>query len=137
MYRKEKRASLTEEKCSDLYEKATKTVHRKYNTISLSLTDESKLDDTYNLEMLVRKTRQWHTSYDMHDVFTIVILKEDDDEKKTVIEVKNLYEDYANITEEEVAASNQWYRTQASVKTYVENLRLTYMFLQNNVEDAL
>jgi hypothetical protein len=78
LHKKEDRQSLTkEEKLAALYEKATKTVHQKYDLIPLTLSNEDKLNDTYNLEMLVRKTRQAHTDSVMHDVFTIVIPDKD------------------------------------------------------------
>ena len=74
LHRKEDRAQLSKEKLADLYEKATQTSHECYDLINLQLDDNDKLEDTYNLEMLVRKTRARHIKFDLHNVFTIVLL---------------------------------------------------------------
>jgi hypothetical protein len=103
-----------------------------------TLSDKDKLDDTYNVEMLVRKTRQAHTDFDMHAVFTAVIPDRDDPTgMKITSTTKDLYKDFARISIEEVANSNAWYRQWPKSETYAENLKLTYNFFQNNVEDDL
>jgi hypothetical protein len=38
----------------------------------LSLEDADKLDDTYNLDVLIKHTRRSHITYDLHNVFLIV-----------------------------------------------------------------
>ena len=84
-------------------------------------------------QMLVRKTRQAHTDYDMHDVFTVVIPDGDDPTgMKLSSTSKDLYKDFASITIEEVATSNMWYRRWPLQSTYAENLKLTYNFFKNN-----
>jgi hypothetical protein len=39
--------------------------HKKYNILPLSLKDEDKLNDMYNLEVLVQKTKREYFKYDM------------------------------------------------------------------------
>jgi hypothetical protein len=100
--------------------------------------DKDKLDDTYNLEMLVRKTRQAHTNFDMHDIFTIVIPDRDDSTgMRLTSTTKDIYKDIASITIEEVTISYVWYRQWPKQETYAENLKLTYNFFQNNFKDDL
>jgi hypothetical protein len=108
LYKKEDQASLNDEKRAILYEKATKTRHnRKFDVISLTLTDADKLDETYNLEILIKKTETAHVTFDMHGVFNIVYPSPVDD--GTFSTTKNLYTEYSDITVEEVATSNHWY----------------------------
>jgi hypothetical protein len=120
IHKKEDRQSLTKEKLAELYEKSTKTIHRKYDLIPLALSDKDKLDDTYNLEMLVRKTRQAHTDFDMHEVFTIVIPdRVDSIGMRLTSTTKDLYKDFSSITIEEVAISNAWCRQWPKQETYM------------------
>jgi hypothetical protein len=134
LYHKEDCAQLIEEKKVEFFDKITKQAHRQFDLVPLTLTNKSKLDDTYNLDMLVRKTRQVHTMYDMHDVFRIFML---DTDGVTVIGEKNLYTEYATITMQQVAKSNKWYCTWPVDTTFAENLKLTYRSLQNNTSNQL
>jgi hypothetical protein len=112
LHKKEDCQSLImKEELAELYEKFTKTVHRKYGLIPLTLSNENKLNGTYNLEMLIRKTRQAHTDFDMHDVlFTIVIPDRDDSTgMRQTSTTKDLYKNFPSISIEEVAISNVWY----------------------------
>jgi hypothetical protein len=54
LHKKEGRQSLSKESLAGLYEKATKTVHCKYDLIPLTLSDKDKLNDTYNLQIQAR-----------------------------------------------------------------------------------
>ena len=133
LYKKGDRAALSTDERQILFKSATATVHKKYDVIPLSLDDEDKLDDTYNLEVLVQRTKREHFKYDMHDVFTVVIPNADG----TVKETKDLYSDYSNITIEQVARSNRWYREWMVAAFFEQNLQLTYEFFQNNVSEDL
>jgi hypothetical protein len=106
LYKKGDRDGLSTDERQILFKSVTATVHKKYEVMPMSLNDEDKLDDPYNLEVLVQRTKQERFKYDMHDVFTIVIPNADG----TVQETKDLYSDYGNIMIEQVARSNQWYR---------------------------
>jgi hypothetical protein len=121
-------------KLSDLYEKACRQHHTKYELMSLSLSDEEKLDDTYNLELLIRKTREAHMTYDMHDVFTIVIL----DSSGMPSGSKDLYSEYSEISIQQVADSNKWYKEWTDETEFAsDNLNVTYNFMKHNVSDSL
>ena len=77
-----------------------------------------------------------HLKYDMHDVFTIV-KPSLDPSKYTFVD---LYEDYAQVTEAEVAASNECYATMTKDPEntwFLQNLKLTHKHLSNNAEDVL
>jgi hypothetical protein len=133
LYRKTDREALSTDERQLLFKSATQTVHKKYDVMPLSLDDEDKLDDTYNLEVLVQRTKREHFKYDMNDVFTIVIPNADG----SVKEEKDLYSDYSNITIEQVARSNLWYRQWMVASFFEQNLQLTYEFFQNNVSEDL
>jgi hypothetical protein len=135
LYPKSLRDGLkTQNKLSDLYEKACKQHHTKYELMSLSLSDEEKLDDTYNLELLIRKTREAHMTYDIHDVFTIVLL----DSSGMPFGSKDLYSEYSEITIQQVADSNKWYKQWTEDDEFAgDNLNVTYNFMKNNVSDNL
>jgi hypothetical protein len=105
LYKKGDRDGLSTDERQILFKSATATVHKTYEVMPLLLDDNDKLDNTYNLEVLVQRTKREHFKYDMHGVFTIVIPNTDG----TVQEIKDLYLDYSNITIEQVARSNRWY----------------------------
>ena len=137
LYRKEERNKLTEDKLADLYDKATKTKHKKFDFINLTLNDEDKLDDTYNLDMIIRKMRSSHYAYDMHNVFTILILDPFDIDGKTIVGTKDLYSEFAEISIQEVMRSNEFYSRWAKASYFKQNLKLTYTYFQNNVSEEL
>ena len=128
LYPKEDRVKLSSDKLAELFDKATRTRHKKYDFINLTLSDEDKLDDTYNLDMLVRRTKNAHVNYDMHNVFTTVLIDPSDSEEKTIVGTKDLYTEFSEISIEEVAASNKFYNQWASEDHYSQNLRLTYAY---------
>ena len=72
LYTKESRDTMTPEKLNDLYKEAVKPSQAKYNFTSMTLTDEKRIDDLYNMNIMIAKTKQQHRLYDMADVFTIV-----------------------------------------------------------------
>ena len=49
LYKKEKRAGLTEDKLIELFDKATRNCFNRFDLMSLALQDENKLDDTYSI----------------------------------------------------------------------------------------
>ena len=72
LLKKQDRAKLPTEDRTSLFEKATKQGHKKFDLLPLALNDEEKLDDTYSLEVLIRKMKRQHCTFDMHNVFTII-----------------------------------------------------------------
>lgn len=135
LYKKEKRAFLSEKDRVDLFKSATfKHPTTFFDLISTSLDSADKLDDCYNVDMKINKTAQRHRMYDMHDVFTVMLV---DDDGRSVLECFDLYTEYPTLTPEMVAASNKWYNTWPQEDTYRENLNLTYKFFENNCSPAL
>ena len=78
MFKKEQRKGLSEDKRNDLFEKATKNVLTKFDLMSMSLKDEDKLGETYNIHILLAKMKAHMVKYDMHDVFTILDVEDDE-----------------------------------------------------------
>jgi hypothetical protein len=73
IFKKENRSKLTEEKRADHFSKATaKQQTDKYKMLSLSIVNKDDLQDTYNLQMCIKETKQNFERYDMGDVFTIL-----------------------------------------------------------------
>jgi hypothetical protein len=130
------RASLSADDRAKIFEKAVKTAHKKYELMPLSLEDADKLDEAYNLDILIKYTRRSHTNYDMHDVFLIVYPKKGL-EANVVDYTKDLYTEYPDITIEDVVQSNKWYRTWMNEEWFIQNLQLTHTFFQHNVSDEL
>jgi hypothetical protein len=60
LFKKEDRPNLSVDKRTVLFKSAVARAHKLYNLIPLSLDDEDKLDDTYNLKVLVGKTKRAH-----------------------------------------------------------------------------
>ncbi len=106
LFKKEDRSNLSVDERTILFKSAVAKAHKPYDLMPLSLDDEDKLDDTYNLEVLVSKTKRAHFRYDMYNIFSIIIPNDDE----SIKEVKDLYSDYSNITIKQVARSNLWYR---------------------------
>jgi hypothetical protein len=55
----------------------------------------------------------------------------------STLNTRNLFEDYATLSEEDVAKSIAWYNTWPSAETYPQNLQLTYEFLKNHMTEEL
>jgi hypothetical protein len=103
LYKNTDRNKLPTDDRVALLEKATKQAHKKYEIMPLSLDDEDKLNDTYNLDFLIKKMKRNHFKCDMHNVFTIVYPKAAPNEDESGSE-KDIYPHYPDITIEEEAA---------------------------------
>lgn len=135
LYKKEDRQKLTDDKKNDLFEKITKTRFTKFDLVTLTLSNEDKLDDTYNLGIQVGKLRSHFVKFDLHDVFTV--LKFSTTDPDTPIDTADLFTNYSSLSEDEVAKSNRWYTLWATEDYYRENLQLTFDFLENNSTESL
>jgi hypothetical protein len=124
---------------NDLYARATAKHHKLFDFISLAITSEDKLDDTYNLEMLVEHMRSSHGDYEMGDVFKIINwgIEPISGDLQINGRSKDLYSDYSNLSVESVAKSNEFYRTYVDDETFTENLKLTLDYMENNVTENL
>jgi hypothetical protein len=92
LYQKEDRMNLSDDKRNELYDRATKNAHTKYETISLNLNVKAKLDNTYNLSMLIGKTCEHFIMHNLHNVFTVLFPDPNDETK--ILEEKDLFRDY-------------------------------------------
>jgi hypothetical protein len=137
LYSNAKRDLLSPEKLNELFERAiSKSLPTVFSVMDLKIADPDKLEETYDLEMIIAQARAHHIKYDMHDVFTIVKPNTD----ITKHEFVNLYENYSMLTTEEVATSNEWYATMTEDpdnKHFLQNLKLTYEHLNINTNDNL
>jgi hypothetical protein len=66
------RDGMLSDKLAELFVKATRVQHTKYDFISLLINDRDKLDDTYNLKKNIERTFQEMGNYDYDNVFSIV-----------------------------------------------------------------
>ena len=88
------------------------------------------------MSIVIAKTKASHQQYDMCDVFTVVFPLS---EGSRTLEDKflDLYTQYDKITEEEVAASCEWYNKWTAKEYYHDNLTLTFKHLENNMTHKL
>jgi hypothetical protein len=93
LYKKEVRAGLTSNKLNKLYKCSTKNNIEKYDLLMLSMTVTEKLDDTYNLQMTVEKTRKNHIWFNMGNVFQVININSD---MQKITEFVDLYKDYTS-----------------------------------------
>jgi hypothetical protein len=134
LHKKQDRITLPAKDRTALFEKATNQGHKKFDLLPLALNDEDKLDDTYSLEVLIRKMKRQHCTFDMQDVFTVIYPNAADESVESTLD---LYTEFAKISIEDVARSNLWYREWLSDPWFEENLQLTYDYFQKNVSDDL
>jgi hypothetical protein len=138
MFRKEDRAKLSMEKRTELFDKIVlKKLDTKFTELSISLTDVKKLDDTYNIAMLVDRVCDHFIKYDLHGVFNIVDVSDPETNPTVNKALGSLFAAYSTISEDEVALSNEWYRCWAVSGEYETNLRLSMDFLEQNTSDSL
>jgi hypothetical protein len=138
LYTKASRAKMEVKEKTDLFERATaKRLQTKFTMMNLKLDDPDKLDDTYNLASAIDQMKENHLKYDLHDVFTILIL--DPTDPTNVIKQVDLYTDYGSVTADDVALSNRFYSTMIRDPSNAinENLKLTKTYLSNNTDDNL
>jgi hypothetical protein len=87
---------------------------------------------------MVMKTKTHCVRYDMENVFQVI--KTDPVDKTDIIGMTDLYADYTTLTQKDVASSNKWYKTMTvdpQRKYFDTNLKLTYDYLENNIEPRL
>jgi len=74
LHRKEDRASLDKKSRLALIEAATEKHEETYfKSLSISLDNDAKLDDCYSVNKTIDHVIEYHTLFDMHDVFQIVV----------------------------------------------------------------
>jgi hypothetical protein len=117
LFWEENRTALLEDKCNDLYDKATKTR-------SLTLSEEEKLDDTYNIGIQLTQLCNHFIKFDINDVFTIVYPNSIFPDQIHPTMFSDLFVDYLTIQETQVAASNSWYNEHTHDDYQRTNLQL-------------
>jgi hypothetical protein len=136
-YKKTDRAPMAPDKLADLFDKATRTkLTVKFDLISSTFNESDKLDDNYNIGILVLRFKNHCIKYDMFDVMNIVFLDKNNS-AQPVGATKDLTEHYSSISEVEVAQSCEWYRKYTVKNYYRENLQLITDFLENNCTENL
>jgi hypothetical protein len=133
------RDGMLSDKLAELFVKATRVEHTKYDLSSFLIDDQDKLDDTYNLDKNTERTRQAMGNYDYDNVFNIV---EQDKplgspENLVLTKTRDLFKDYVIMTPDEVAWSNKWYRTWTAEIWFEQNLKLSFDFLENHCSKEL
>jgi hypothetical protein len=80
LHKKGDRALMPEDELFALQDKITKDqLKKKFTSLPLALDDQDKLEDTYNLAVLIRTSRAHLTKSDCHDVFVALKIDKDDD----------------------------------------------------------
>lgn len=139
LYHKEERDNLTPEKRNELFLNAVKCQHpsTKYDFTSTDLTDEKRLDDLYNISIMIAKTKASHMQYDLHSVFSIVVPDKPGSRELAKPDTVDLYTCYDDVTEDQVAESCEWYRLWTKRSYYRDNLTLTFKQLENSMTPKL
>jgi Zinc knuckle len=145
LFKTKTRDQLSEDKRNDLFDKATKSRSTKFDLVSLTLSEEDKLDDTYSIGIQIAQLRGHFIKYDMDDVFMIVTPDPYDTSvsppQLVPSRIKNTFQDlfdsYSQISEDQVAASNKWYSEHTVEDYYRQNLQLTFEFFENNCTKGL
>jgi hypothetical protein len=103
---------ILSDKLAELFVKAMRVQHTKYDLISLLINDQDKLDDTYNLKNNIKRTRIGMGNYHYDNVFNIVEQEKTPGSSENLALTKtcDLFKDFAIMTPDEVVWSNKWYR---------------------------
>jgi hypothetical protein len=127
---------MMQAKLATLFTVANNKHHTILNLVPLTLSGEDKLDDTNSLEMLIKQTYHRNFEFEMYDVLqNILIVDPADDQERNIIQVKNFYKDYTNVSIDEVRASKCWYRQWVlSTERFKENLLLTKSSLRTSLD---
>jgi hypothetical protein len=64
LHKMQNRDGMLSDKLAELFVKATRVQHVKYDLISLLIGDQDNLDDTYNLKKNIKRTRQAMGNFD-------------------------------------------------------------------------
>ena len=135
LFKKTDRSTLALKDKTDLYQKFVASGQQKnFEYITMDIKDPNKLSDTHELYMSIRTLKAQHVRYDIHDVFNVVV-----DPSAPTLEFKSLYENYTVLTIDQVAASNEWYRTMIDTTAHPwidENLTWSQDHLENHLDPA-
>ena len=113
--------------------------HNKLTLYTFGKEDSGTMRNIRNLQSQLKKLRRHFVSYDVVDVFSIVIPSEVDVSSQLVspIQTFNLFTDYQRLHVTQVANSNAWFNMYCSDSYIKENMTYSYECLLNNTEDKL
>ena len=138
LHSKNNRIALNKKSCLALIAAAMEKHEDSYLKARMLGTSDSeaKLDDCHNINKAIVNVAEWHSTYNMHNVFSIVIPMDDGKHLKKD-EVYNPYTNFVFVTLEMVAASNTWYNTWHQGPTWKENLAWTDSFFKTTFSPEL
>jgi hypothetical protein len=128
---------MLSDKLAELFVKATRVQHTKYDLMSLLIDDQDHL--TSNLEKNIERIRQAMGNYEYDNVFNIVEQDKTPGSSENPVPTKtrDLFKDYAIMTPDEVAWSNKWYRIRTTEIWFEQNLKLSFDFLEKHCSEEL
>lgn len=134
LHTKKERYKFSAEKREEIMTKARSSTSLKYRELkpellALAKKESVDLEEAYNITRINQQVQRHHEMYDLHDVMKIVFYDEKD--PYNITKTVNLYDEFVNVTSQQVAASNKWYMTipDASVCPWFRD-NLTYLFDQ-------
>ena len=115
-----------------------------FSYLNVKIKSDDVLQDSYDIDMLIRVMKANHVKYDIHSPFTIVFPVlgiQDLGELSTLddgitVRTIDLYTEYTTVTPDEVARSNQWY-LEWTGEVHHQNLVLILDYFRNNCHDDL
>jgi hypothetical protein len=139
LHKLQNRDGMLSDKLPELFVKATRVQHTKYDLMSLRMVDQDKLDDTYNLEKNTKRTHQAMGNYEYDNVSRIVEQDKAPWSSENLVLTKTcgLFKDYAIMTPTEVAWYIKLYRTWTAKIWFEKNLKLSCDFFENHCFKAL
>lgn len=150
VHKKTSRSKLSEDERVRLFELATnKMKSGQFKTLPIEISDPKQLSDFHSLDTLIKLCQEHCQTFDMADVFTILVPTVDmadiaaDPSLKTdatgALVTHNLFTEYTTVTPNEVAKHCRWLHTWTddSVDQMHANLQWSYHFLKHNIEPQL
>jgi hypothetical protein len=109
-YKKTDREPMAPDKLAAFFDKASKPgLTTKCNLISLTFSDEDKLDNMYSIGILVNWFKAHCIKYDMHDVMNIAHLQPNKPSEPLGV-ASNLFKKYSKVLELTLAESCKWFQ---------------------------
>jgi hypothetical protein len=104
---------------------------KKYDGLHLSLKDEDKLDDIYNLLVLLQKTKRLYFKCDIDNLLIIIMPKDDE----TIERAMELYTESSNVMIKQIACSILWY-CEWRIPTYFKHTNGTHSLFNAGGKNA-
>lgn len=141
LYPRSMRSNMTDEKLQEFFRNISKGTDNKFQNPTLEFDAEEKLQDSYDINTKINQLKSELQSYNMLDVFTIIILEKGKESDVANLKQVNILEDFPQVTVNEVAESNWWYRTMVkgdtSRKYISQNLTVSDWRIHNDTEEDL